>query len=176
MGGGQVNVWLTHTFPVGTQGTLSVWFYDTTPGIYAGLYAFDSLTGNGFSLNVADWNPSHYVWFGGQLTATPTSVPRTVGWHKFELQILSTGFNALLDGNVVGTIPGSFNFDEIRLLVSGPSEVGTFYFDDFRYIPPFAGPLTREDCKDEGWQHLSRNDGSRFKNQGDCVSYVNTGH
>lgn len=31
-------------------------------------------------------------------------------------------------------------------------------------------------CKNEGWQHLTRADGSIFKNQGDCVQYVNTGN
>ena len=32
-----------------------------------------------------------------------------------------------------------------------------------------------DDCKNGGWQRLSRTDGSGFKNQGDCVSYVQTG-
>jgi hypothetical protein len=30
-------------------------------------------------------------------------------------------------------------------------------------------------CKNDGWQHLTRADGSIFKNQGDCIQYVNTG-
>jgi hypothetical protein len=30
-------------------------------------------------------------------------------------------------------------------------------------------------CKNGGWQTLHRSDGSPFKNQGDCVSYVSTG-
>jgi hypothetical protein len=30
-------------------------------------------------------------------------------------------------------------------------------------------------CKNDGWQSLTRSDGSTFKNQGDCVQYVNTG-
>jgi hypothetical protein len=33
-------------------------------------------------------------------------------------------------------------------------------------------PLTKDDCKDGGWQRYSS---PRFKNQGDCVSYVATG-
>jgi hypothetical protein len=32
-----------------------------------------------------------------------------------------------------------------------------------------------DECKKGGWQNMSRADGSPFKNQGDCVSYVNTG-
>lgn len=31
------------------------------------------------------------------------------------------------------------------------------------------------ECKKGGWQALSRNDGTPFTNQGDCVSYMNTG-
>lgn len=30
-------------------------------------------------------------------------------------------------------------------------------------------------CKKEGWREVVRRDGSRFRNQGDCVSYVRTG-
>jgi hypothetical protein len=33
-GGGQVNVWLSHTFAGSTQGTLSVWIYDTLARTY----------------------------------------------------------------------------------------------------------------------------------------------
>lgn len=30
-------------------------------------------------------------------------------------------------------------------------------------------------CKNDGWQQLTRADGTTFKNQGDCIQYVNTG-
>jgi hypothetical protein len=33
----------------------------------------------------------------------------------------------------------------------------------------------RDDCKKGGWKDLERADGSSFKNQGDCIQYVNTG-
>lgn len=36
-------------------------------------------------------------------------------------------------------------------------------------------PTSKDDCKNGGWQQLGRGDGSPFKNQGACVSYVNTG-
>ena len=38
-----------------------------------------------------------------------------------------------------------------------------------------AVPASKDDCKKDGWRDLVRTDGSSFKNQGDCVSYVNTG-
>jgi hypothetical protein len=40
---------------------------------------------------------------------------------------------------------------------------------------PYAVPASMDDCKNGGWQTLKRADGSAFKNQGDCVSYTNTG-
>ncbi|MCO6451160.1 MAG: hypothetical protein J5I90_10280 [Caldilineales bacterium] len=36
-------------------------------------------------------------------------------------------------------------------------------------------PTGKNDCKSGGWQLLTRADGSTFKNQGDCIQYVNTG-
>lgn len=48
-------------------------------------------------------------------------------------------------------------------------------FDDFSFPPPITVPKTKAECKDGGWQHRARADGSSFRNQGACVSYVNTG-
>jgi hypothetical protein len=36
-------------------------------------------------------------------------------------------------------------------------------------------PATKDQCKDDGWKNVRRADGSTFKNQGDCIQYVNTG-
>jgi hypothetical protein len=36
-------------------------------------------------------------------------------------------------------------------------------------------PHSRDDCKKGGWMELTRDDGTRFKNQGDCIQYFNTG-
>ena len=38
-----------------------------------------------------------------------------------------------------------------------------------------ATATDKESCKKGGWQSLVREDGSTFKNQGDCVSYTNNG-
>ena len=38
-----------------------------------------------------------------------------------------------------------------------------------------AAANSADDCKDGGWQNATRADGSAFKNQGDCMQYVNTG-
>jgi predicted extracellular nuclease len=36
-------------------------------------------------------------------------------------------------------------------------------------------PVTKDDCKKGGWRSLARADGSAFRNQGQCIRYVNTG-
>jgi hypothetical protein len=36
-------------------------------------------------------------------------------------------------------------------------------------------PLTGAYCQNDLWQHIRRADGSAFRNQGDCIQYVNTG-
>lgn len=38
-----------------------------------------------------------------------------------------------------------------------------------------AVPTDTEQCKNGGWQTSARADGTTFKNQGDCVSYVQNG-
>ena len=39
----------------------------------------------------------------------------------------------------------------------------------------FRVATTKDQCKDGGWQAVRRADGSAFRNQGDCIQYVNTG-
>jgi hypothetical protein len=39
----------------------------------------------------------------------------------------------------------------------------------------FDQPQNKDECKHGGWMHLEREDGTTFKNQGDCIQYVNTG-
>ena len=36
-------------------------------------------------------------------------------------------------------------------------------------------PTSKGQCKKGGWKSLFREDGTPFKNQGDCIQYVNTG-
>lgn len=38
---------------------------------------------------------------------------------------------------------------------------------------PFRTPVTKDDCKNGGWQSLRAADGSPFRNQGQCIKYVN---
>lgn len=36
-------------------------------------------------------------------------------------------------------------------------------------------PTNKDQCKNGGWEDVARADGTAFKNQGDCIQYVNTG-
>jgi hypothetical protein len=41
--------------------------------------------------------------------------------------------------------------------------------------PPSTTPSDKDACKKDSWSTYTRADGSIFKNQGDCIQYVNTG-
>ena len=40
---------------------------------------------------------------------------------------------------------------------------------------PYLVASSKDDCKKDGWMGAKRADSSSFKNQGDCIQYVNTG-
>ena len=40
---------------------------------------------------------------------------------------------------------------------------------------PYRIATSKDDCKDGGWQNVKTATGASFKNQGQCVQYVNTG-
>jgi hypothetical protein len=64
----------------------------------------------------------------------------------------------------------------------GAGGVGVFRLDTkwTRFTPAvrfttFAIPTTHDSCKNGAWQNLVRSNFTPFKNQGACVSYINTG-
>jgi len=40
---------------------------------------------------------------------------------------------------------------------------------------PFPVVSDKDACKSDGWADVFRSSGGAFKNQGDCIQYVNTG-
>ncbi len=43
-------------------------------------------------------------------------------------------------------------------------------------VPPaFTVATTKAQCENQGWKTVFRTNGSSFKNQGDCIQFVNTG-
>ena len=89
-------------------------------------------------------------------------------------------WNAILASNPNATIVGGFGINQ------GSGNPGLIAFSDtlsigyngdcFVYdFEPFDVAMTKDQCKNGGWQTARRADGTSFKNQGDCVSYTNTG-
>jgi hypothetical protein len=55
-------------------------------------------------------------------------------------------------------------------------ETDLFEFNGTVYdFEPYQVAASKDDCKQGQWSTMRRADGSQFKNQGDCIQYVNTG-
>jgi len=127
---GQRYVTLGHQFGQVMQGTVSVWFYDGHPGqqtLYCNLLLYDvahSLTTN---IGVMDWDPSRYY------AAGQTTIPRSLGWHKFEAIFDSSGARLFIDDALVRPPTQMFGFDHVQLQLAGPwwRPDTEFYFDQF---------------------------------------------
>ena len=74
------------------------------------------------------------------------------------------GFGAVAWDNFIG------NVDAFTI---GVNSDNTTY--NFELQEPTNVPANANQCKNGEWQTRTRADGSTFKNQGDCVQYVNTG-
>jgi hypothetical protein len=104
----------------------------------------------------------------GALAATPACagklfVPFSVIQTAFpNATIISYGVNQG-SGN-----PGLLaNVDALSIGINGNTT--TYDFE------PYAVASDKDSCKNGGWMNVKRNDGTAFKNQGDCVSYTNNG-
>jgi hypothetical protein len=64
----------------------------------------------------------------------------------------------------------AFPDGEQTVFVDNTNIDGTIYTYDEK-----GHPQSTDDCKNGGWTDLVNDDGEAFKNQGDCVSYVNNG-
>jgi hypothetical protein len=53
------------------------------------------------------------------------------------------------------------------LSISANGDTWTYNFE------PFRSPTSKDECKNGGWKDLKTADGSSFKNQGQCIKYVN---
>ena len=71
--------------------------------------------------------------------------------------------------NVGSGWAGDFNGYADGLTFSAAGDATTFDFE------PYEVATDKDACKNGGWENLRRADGSSFKNQGDCIQYVNTG-
>ena len=56
-----------------------------------------------------------------------------------------------------------------------PTTLGLGFVFDNLSLGTSNAAVAKDDCKNGGWRSMTRADGSRFKNQGDCIQYTNTG-
>ena len=89
-------------------------------------------------------------------------------------------WNSIVAANPDAVIVGGFGLNQGSGNSGLVSSVDALHFDtpttDVTYdFEPFHVATNKDACKDGGWRTLRRADGSSFKNQGDCVSYTNTG-
>jgi hypothetical protein len=90
------------------------------------------------------------------------------GTYFYTLSGLATDCpNAVVGGYGfnVGTFNPSYDVSADLMTINGT----TYDFE------PYLVATNKDQCKNGGWMNYRRADGSTFKNQGDCVSYVNTG-
>lgn len=63
-----------------------------------------------------------------------------------------------------------------RTSVAAPNTAGKgFLIDNFSEMSGLPVPTDKDQCKKDGWKNYATPAGDPFKNQGECVSFVNTG-
>ena len=104
-------------------------------------------------------------WWSTGVTTCPQSSPCT--WNAI---IASYPGATITGGFGINAGSGNAGLDGAVDALSIAYDGGSVTYD----FEPYVTASSRESCKDGGWMTLKRADGSAFKNQGDCVSYVNS--
>jgi hypothetical protein len=154
----------------------------------AGFYNDTDATGTGPRFVVS---ASNNATRSGAFPKNPGRDPFTIastGWYTFEHRFYAVAGVLRVDltirntaGVALHTWTLSDASDVIGVTVGG-HRYGWLVIQEFpvlaidsvllRSINP---PANMDACKDDGWQSLTRADGSVFMNQGDCVSYAQNG-
>lgn len=153
-------------------------FYDDTDG-----------TGSGprFVISASN-NATRSGAFPKNAGRDPFSITAS-GWYTFEHRFSNAGLGVLtvelkitdLNGAPLHTWILSDPTDVIGSTVGG-HRYGWFVMQEFPFLAIDNASLLSVNlagntsaCKNDGWQNLTRADGTVFTNQGDCIQYVNTG-
>lgn len=113
-----------------------------------------------------EWDGDAGIWWSTRPISGVCAVDCYVSWSN----IVAANPNATILGGF-GVNQGSGNgglFAATDALTLGVD--GTTWVYDFE---PFRSPATKDDCKKSGWEDMKAADGSSFKNQGQCIKYVN---
>jgi len=155
----------------------------------AGFYNDTDLTGSGPRFVIS---ASNNATRSGAFPKNPGRDPfaiATTGWYTFEHHFRNAGLGVLAVDLTITTLSGaplhtwtlSDAGDVIGSTVGG-HRYGWFVIQEFPVLAIDNASLLSVNlagnasaCKNDGWQSLTRADGTIFKNQGDCIQYVNTG-
>jgi hypothetical protein len=146
-----------------------------TPGVV--------VTGNSISNVSAPGTDRIAVWFESKDTSFSTG---HVNQNSLDVTIAAFGIAVQPALSAGGSVDGTCNWWGSA---AGPGPVGpdsgsqvspNVIFKPWLIAPGGACiggnvPTNKDQCKNDGWQTHVRPDGSTFKNQGDCIQYVNTG-
>jgi hypothetical protein len=155
----------------------------------AGFYNDSDATGSGPRFVIS---ASNNATRSGAYPKDPGRNPLTItqtGWYTFEHHFRNAGGNVLACDLTISTLAGaplrtwtlSDPTDIIGSTVGG-HRYGWIVIQEFPVLAidnvslmsaGVAGSVTA--CKNDGWKELTRGDNTPFKNQGDCIQYVNTG-
>ncbi|HVM30316.1 MAG TPA: hypothetical protein VM305_06060 [Candidatus Limnocylindrales bacterium] len=121
---------------------------------------WDALAGGWWALSAGTFGPP-LVTLENYVAAHPGARLASPANGDGSLRIVA-GFGAGAWDNFVG------NADAFSIGVDGNNT--TYDFE-----PNLPQPPSKDACKKKGWMNYARANGSTFKNQGDCIQYVNTG-
>jgi hypothetical protein len=111
------------------------------------------------------YNGGQAIWWSTRPIPGVCAFTCYVTWN----QIVAANPNATILGGF-GINQGSGNPGLVTavdaLHFDTPSRSVTWNFE------PFRTPTNKDDCKNGGWRTVKRADGTSFRNQGECVSYV----
>jgi hypothetical protein len=155
----------------------------------AGFYNDSDVTGSGPRFVIS---ASNNATRSGAFPKNPGRDPfaiTTTGWYTFEHRFYNAGLGVLavemrittLGGSPLHTWMLSDATDIIGTWVGG-HRYGWLAIQEFPILAIDNASLLSINtagnvaaCKNDGWKQFTREDGSLFKNQGDCIQYVNTG-
>ncbi len=136
-------------------------FYDCRYDVVA-----TSGSNSSFTTVTFDPNQSYPVTTRGGTDPSPYTCPSIPA----NMDNLSAGSNIrMFSLNVGDTSANDSGLDGYldNVIVETTSNITTYDFE------PFITPEAKNDCKDDGWKTMKDTNGNSFKNQGQCVSWVN---
>ncbi|MDQ2683028.1 MAG: hypothetical protein M3Y37_05835, partial [Chloroflexota bacterium] len=160
------------SFPDGNASYQLAVFLDGTEATFTTL-VYEPYWNGGTGVPDNTWTPwdvyAGQFWSSRTVTAGACSVVAGSGGPPlYTLAALKAACpNAIVVG--FGVNVGTYN-PSYNIVVDLVSFNGTAY----NFERTFA-PVTSDDCKKGGWQLRTDGDGNGFRNQGDCIQYVNTG-